>query len=173
METGHMTAAVDLMLDIISKYREKNRGMWDGARLEGFRRLHNTARGEIGEQFVRQYLERSGINARRIGSRADLYDIEVRGKKFEVKTASEGLANSFQFDHVRLDVNYDYLLALAVSPESLRFGAWSRQDVKSGAAGKLVRMAKGQDVTYKITRRADELSGIEKLPGWINARVPK
>ena len=37
----------------------------------------------------------------------------------------------------------------------------------------LVRMAKGQGVTYKITRRADELSGIEKLPGWINARVPK
>ena len=43
----------------------------------------------------------------------------------------------------------------------------------SAAADKLVKMAKGQEVTYKIAKRTDELLDIEKLPGWINASVPE
>ena len=42
-----MTAAVDLMPDIIS-VQEENRGMWDGAGLEGLGNLHNATRGGMG-----------------------------------------------------------------------------------------------------------------------------
>lgn len=38
-------------------------------------------------------------------------------------------------------------------------------------AGNLVRMAEGQSVTFKLTKKADDLDGIERLPEWIRARV--
>ena len=96
-----MTAAVDMMLDVIVEYREKT-GMWEGATLEAFRNLHNTTRGTVGGQFLIRYLCRHGIEASRMGSRSSVYDIEVGGKKIEVKTASEGRNRSFQFNHIRL-----------------------------------------------------------------------
>ena len=166
-----MTAAVDMMLDVIVEYREKT-GMWEGATLEAFRNLHNTTRGTVGEQFLIRYLCRHGIEASRMGSRSSVYDIEVGGKKIEVKTASEGRNRSFQFNHIRLDVGYDYLLALAVSPESLRFGVWPKRVVESGAAGRLVRMARGQGITHKMTKHMDDLEPIENLPRWMAANMP-
>lgn len=166
-----MTTAVDMMLDIIMDHREKP-NMWDGATLESFRSLHNTTRGEIGEQFVIRYMELNGISARSIGPRSGAYDIDIRGKLFEVKTASEGANHSFQLDHMRLDAECDCLLALAVSPESIRFGAWPKRDVVSGSVGRLVRMAKGQGVTHKVTKRIGDLEPIENLPRWMAANVP-
>lgn len=33
----------------------------------------------------------------------------------------------------------------------------------------LVRMAEGQSVTFKLTKKADDLDGIGELPTWIDA----
>lgn len=34
-------------------------------------------------------------------------------------------------------------------------------------AGKLVRMAEGQAVTYKLTKKLDDIVAIEQLPSWL------
>ena len=44
---------------------------------------------------------------------------------------------------------------------------WRKGEVAEGKAGKLVRMAEGQAVTYKITKKLDDMENIDELPLWI------
>ena len=99
------------------------------------------------------------------------WDLEIGGKRFEVKTASEDSGGSFQFNHVRLDRNYDYLLCLGIRPAEIRFGAWRKGDVSEQMAGTLVRMAEGQAVTFKLTKKPESMRKIEDLPGWIKQAI--
>ena len=48
---------------------------------------------------------------------------------------------------------------------------WSKGDVAEEKAGKLVRMAEGQAVTYKLTKKLDEMENIDILPLWIKKAV--
>ncbi len=145
--------------------------IWTGAPLEPFRRVANTNRGDIGEDFVRRYLASFGIVADRVGSRISAADLKIGGKLFEVKTASEDMGGSFQFNHVRLDRTYDYLLCLGVRPDSLLFDAWRKGAVSESSAGTLVRMAEGQSVTFKLTKKPATMKKIEELPGWMLKEV--
>ena len=171
MEAGRTATAAGMMPGIVMDHGEKP-NTWDGATLESFRGLHNASQGEACGQFAIRHVELSGIRARSIGPRSGAYDIDIRGKLFEVKTASEGANHSFQLDHMRLDAECDCLLALAVSPESIRFGACPKRGAVSGSVGRLVRMAKGQGVTHKVTKRIGDLEPIENLPRWMAANVP-
>ena len=93
--------------------------------------------------------------------------MEIEGRKFEVKTASEDISGAFQFNHVRLDRNYDYLLCFGIRPESLTFNAWKKGVLSEGVAGTLVRMAEGQSVTHKLTKSPEQMRPIEELPDWV------
>ena len=157
--------SLDLMLEVIRDHSPASK--WSGATLEPFRQVANTNRGDIGEDFIVRYLEHFGIAAAKSESRVHPWDLEIDGLKFEVKTASEDRSGSFQFNHIRLDRNYDYLLCLGVRPEEIVFNAWRKGDVSEGVAGTLVRMAEGQSVTHKLTKRPDDMKSIEDLPGWI------
>ena len=95
--------------------------------------------------------------------------MEIGGLRFEVKTASEDRGGSFQFNHISLDRNYDYLLCLAIRPEEILFNGWRKGEVSEGVAETLVRMAEGQSVTHKLTRRPDDMKKIEELPEWIRS----
>ena len=75
------------MLAVIREHTPET--IWTDAPLEPFRRVANTNRGDIGEDFVQRYLQRHGIVANRVGSRISAADLEIGGKLFEVKTASE------------------------------------------------------------------------------------
>lgn len=44
-------------------------------------------------------------------------------------------------------------------------------DVVEGVAGRLVRMAEGQSVMFKLTKKADDLDDIGRLPAWIRATL--
>ena len=44
------------------------------------------------------------------------------------------------------------------------FGMWRKGEVVEGGAGRLVRMAEGQAVTYKLTKKLTDLADIEELP---------
>ncbi|MCY4614390.1 MAG: hypothetical protein OXB94_12335 [Nitrospira sp.] len=57
-----------------------------------------------------------------------------------MKTASEDKGGSFQFNHIRLDRKYDYLLCLGISPTNIFFNAWTKGAVAENKAGTLVRM---------------------------------
>ena len=117
-------SAVDLFAEIIKEHAPEN--IWQESPLIGYRRLGNTNRGEIGEEFVRRYLTASGIKVAN-GSRASKTDMQIAGKWFEIKTASLGAKGTFQFNHVRLDREYAYLLCLAVCPLEIRFNTQGRR----------------------------------------------
>ncbi len=109
---------VDLMLQVIHDYSPKS--IWTGAPLEAFRRVENTNRGDIGEEFLVRYLgEQIGFSVAKSGTRGDRQDMLIEGRRFEVKTASLGANGTFQFNHVRLDRDYLYLLCLGVCPDGM------------------------------------------------------
>jgi len=160
---------LELMLRIIRRHMPKTK--WIGAPLAEFRQVANTNRGDIGEEIVLRYLEHYGIPVAAGSSRVSASDIEIFGKRVEVKTASEDVGGSFQFNHVRLDRMYDYLLCLAVRPAGIMFNAWTKGDLSEGKAGTLVRMAEGQSVTFKLTKRPAAMRKIEDLPVWARELV--
>jgi hypothetical protein len=152
---------VQLLVEIIKEHVPED--IWQGSPLIGYRHLGNTNRGEIGEEFVRRYLKKAGIPVGN-GGRTSLTDMQIAGHAFEVKTASLGANGTFQFNHVRLDRKYEYLLCLGICPEEIVFSMWRKGEVAEGMAGHLVRMAEGQAVTYKITKRLSEMRPIADLP---------
>lgn len=153
--------AIDLLVEIIKEHAPEN--IWIGSPVIGYRHLGNTNRGEIGEEFVRRYLRANGFEVGN-GGRTSPTDFRVGELRFEVKTASQGAkGGTFQFNHVRLDRQYDYLLCLGICPHEIRFNMWRKGEVAEGKAGSLVRMAEGQAVTYKITKKLADLVPIEEL----------
>lgn len=152
---------VDLMVEVIREHAPED--IWQDSPLAGYRKLGNTNRGEIGEEFIRRYVSSYGIPVGN-GGRTSETDLRIREKYFEVKTASLGANGTFQFNHVRLDRDYDYLFCLGVCPDSIVFNMWRKGEVAEGKAGRLVRMAEGQAVTYKLTKKLVDMRGIETLP---------
>ena len=161
---------LELMLEVIEEHTPASK--WSGATLEPFRQVANTNRGDIGEEFVARYLDQFEIPVIRSESRIQPWDLEVAGLKFEVKTASEDRGGSFQFNHIRLDRGYDYLLCLGIRPEEILFNGWRKGEVSEGVAGSLVRMAEGQSVTHKLTKRPADMREIEELPDWVRSITP-
>ena len=152
---------IELLVEIIKEHAPED--IWHGSPVAGYRRLGNTNRGEIGEEFVRRYLEGSKIKATR-GIRTALTDMGILKNHLEIKTASLGANGTFQFNHVRLDRKYHYLLCLGICPNDIVFGIWRKGDVAEGRAGTLVRMAEGQSITFKITKKLSEMRPIQEMP---------
>ena len=160
--------AVDLLAEIIQEHSPED--IWRDSPLIGYRRLGNTNRGEIGEEFVSRFLAAHGIDVER-GSRTSQTDLRIGRLRYEVKTASLGASGTFQFNHVRLDRAYDLLLCLGVCPHDVVFRMWRKGAVAEGRAGRLVRMAEGQAVTYKLTKKLDDMRDIAELPGEVLAAL--
>ena len=151
---------VDALKRLIQEHAPED--IWIDSPLIGYRTLGNTNRGEIGEEFVRRYLVHHGINVGN-GNRTSKTDLRIEGRRFEIKTASLGANRTFQFNHIRMDRDYHYLLCLGVCPNDVVFNVWRKGDVAENKAGRLVRMAEGQAVTYKLTKRLEQMLAIEKL----------
>jgi hypothetical protein len=162
---------VKLLVEIIKEHAPKD--IWQGSPLLGYRKLGNTNRGEIGEEFIRRYMKNAGFEVSRKGNRTLATDMRLAGFKFEVKTASLGANGTFQFNHIRLDKAYDYLLCLGICPKEIVFDMWRKGAVAEGTAGHLVRMAEGQSVTWKLTKKVTEMKPIAELPGEIQAKSRK
>lgn len=156
---------VALMVQIIKEHTPASK--WDDAPLRSFRAVANTNRGDIGEDFLLRYRDMHDIPATKSASRVQEWDMEIRGKRFEIKTASEDTGGSFQFNHIRLDRKYNYLLCLGVQPDNIIFGCWGKRQAAEGDAGNLVRMAEGQSITFKLTQRPNGLHPIQELPRWL------
>jgi len=152
---------IKLLVKIIKEHAPKD--IWQGSPVAGYRKLGNTNRGEIGEEFVRRYLHESKIEATK-GIRTALTDMDILKSHLEIKTASLGANGTFQFNHVRMDRKYDYLLCLGICPNDIVFGIWRKGDVAEGRAGTLVRMAEGQSITFKITKKLSEMRPVTEMP---------
>lgn len=160
--------AVDLLGAIIREHAPED--IWQDSPLIGYRMLGNTNRGEIGETFIRRYLEQHGILVEN-GNRTSQTDLRVGTLLFEVKTASLGANRTFQFNHVRSDRRYDYLLCLGICPHQIVFNMWRKGAVAENRAGTLVRMAEGQAVTYKLTKKLDDMIDATELPAMVNSAL--
>lgn len=152
---------VELLVAIIREHAPKD--IWQGSPLAGYRILGNTNRGAIGEEFVRRYLKLSNIEAM-VGARTSLTDMGILESRLEVKTASLGANGTFQFNHVRMDRKYQFLLCLGICPDAVVYGIWRKGDVAEGKAGTLVRMAEGQSITFKLTKKLSDMRPIEQMP---------
>ena len=159
---------IELMVEVIKEHSPKS--IWHGSPLEGYRRLGNTNRGQIGEEFIRKYLLWANISVGN-GSRVTRTDLLIAGKRFEVKTASLGANGTSQFNHIRLDRPYKYLLCLGLCPDMIVFLAWRKGVVSEGGAGSLVRMAEGQSTTHKLTKKLADMKPVEELPSWIRSEA--
>ena len=155
---------VDLLVTIIREHAPKD--IWQDSPLIRYRMLGNTNRGEIGEEFIRRFLDQHEIRVGN-GGRTSRTDLRIGNLRFEVKTASLGANGTFQFNHVRLDRQYDYLLCLGICPHQVVFNMWRKGMVAENRAGTLVRMAEGQAVTYKLTKKLDDMQNIADLPSSI------
>lgn len=154
---------IDLMVEIIQQHNPEN--IWLDSRLMGYRLLGNTNRGEIGEEFVRRYLRDAGMEISH-GNRTEEIDLVVEGYSAEIKTASLGANGTFQFNHIRLDRDYEFLICIGICPDEIVFNMWTGEDVHSESAGHLVRMAQDQAVTYKLTKLRGDMRPID---GFISA----
>lgn len=149
------------MLQVIKENSPSSK--WVDSPLKSYRLPGNTNRGDVGEIFVERLLISLGMDVRRVTSRIKEWDLIIKGKKFEVKSASEGKDRTFEFNHVRLDRKYDFLIYLGVCPYELRYDFWSKGEIAEGKGGLLVRMAEGRSITFKITRNTAQLTPIDKL----------
>lgn len=157
---------IALMVEVIQEHAPED--IWQGSPLAGYRSLGNTNRGAIGEEFIRRFLTEAGLRVRK-SARTSETDLHISEQRFEVKTASLGANGTFQFNHVRLDRNYDFLLCLGICPHEIVFNMWREGEVAENRAGSLVRMAEGQAVTYKITKRLDDMKPVEELPNYLRS----
>jgi hypothetical protein len=144
----------------ISKFIDKK---WTGKLNEGFKHLANTSKGDAAEEFIKIYTQGLGFNSEKNLKRLGDWDVKINEKKFEVKCATEDISGSFQFNHIRFDYKYDFLLCLGVAPNNLLFRIWSKGDVATDKAGTMVSMGRGQNSSFKLTKKASSLYTIEKL----------
>lgn len=118
---SYAISPIDLLLDVIKDHKPES--IWIGSKLKAFRDVENTNRGDIGEEFIHRYLTQLGIPNQYRDSRTEPSDIEIFGKRFEIKTASEDKGGHFQFNHIRHDMPNQYLLCLGIRPNEIMFNA--------------------------------------------------
>ena len=139
----------------------KKTSQWGSQRFEKIKCLmSNTDVGELGEHFILSILEESkkfNKVERPSGKRGD-YDILIMDKTIEVKTATMDIKQNFQFNGIRYDTKYDFLLLLAISPTDIYYKIV--QDVRSL---KLSPMAKGSNASFKYTAQPEGLKNIEEI----------
>jgi len=135
---------------------------WSGKPHQAFKNLPNSSKGDAGEEFIKRYVSALGFTVEKTERLGD-WDLKIENKKFEVKLASEDISGSLQFNHIRYDSKYDYLLCLGVTPDNLVFGIWKKGEVAEGVAGSLVSMGKNQNSSFKLTKKVSSLENINKL----------
>ena len=156
-----------IALDIFTKILDSKKTSienWQGKPLEKAKLVSPTTKGDVGEDFLVEMLIRSGFdNVERLpGQRGD-YDVSAQhaGKSFtfEVKSATEDVRKSFQFNGIRLDRRYSHLFCLGISPDNIHYLI-----VQKSAIGtddyKIVPMAKdfdGSAKSFKLTRTLGQL----------------
>lgn len=156
-----------MLVDVLSRHRDA--GEWVGQRFETAKRLSNATLGDVGQCFLEELCSHVGFDSefprdatgKRLGSEA--WDMRIEGRTFELKTATEEVNGSFQFNHIRYHRDYEALLCIGISPSDIFVSAWTKAEVATGGAGHLVSMDKGTSATYKLTKRSEQLHQIDEF----------
>ena len=136
---------------------------WLGARFEKIKHLSNNKVGEVGQDFVEALCNGLGFNIEfpedEDGNRVtqNPWDVKIEGTTFELKTATEDVSGSFQFNHIRYHRPYQAVLCVGISPDDIFFHRWSKAEITTGEAGNLVSMEKGANASFKLTKKPTQL----------------
>lgn len=155
----------NIFRDIINKH--KNHNKWQHGDYIGMKSISNTKVGTVGQEFIENLCKELNIkneypvNKKNIRATQSPWDIKINDITFELKTATEDTTGKFQFNHIRYHREYQAVLCLGVSPNDLYFSLWSKADIVTGKAGKLVSMEKGANASYKLTKSKEGLNSIE------------
>ena len=149
---------IQLMREVIASRR--NDSKWLNAPLGDVKVLSNTHIGDVGQDFVQKWCAHLGLDWAGSGSRQSSWDARIEGVTFEIKTATEDIHRSFQFNHIRHHREYQALLCLGIAPDTILFDAWRKGDVSEGRAGHLVTMDRGSSATFKLTKRRTALRSL-------------
>jgi len=164
-----MTNPLEIFQEVISgKTIDKK---WTGQPHQAFKNLANTSKGDAGEEFIKKYAESLGFKVGATNRLGD-WDLMINDKMFEIKLASEDITGSFQFNHIRYDSKYDYLLCLGVTPDNLIFNIWTKAEVATGVAGNLVSMGKNQNASFKLTKKPEALKPILEFNKVLTELIP-
>jgi hypothetical protein len=161
---------------IEQKYREVNKDRNFASKFSKIHDLEGNAIGQIGEKFARMVIREFDEVIDDGVIRHDEYDIQTKnGKRFEVKTARQGQRDTFQFNGINPDYNYDYLLCLGICADSILFRIFLENEIfynhqqrkryiEQGALKKqLVPMNPGNAVNYKLTLTIKDLFNVSLL----------
>jgi len=160
-----MTNPVDLFAAVLEEFH--NDPKWTNSLFGKIKTINNTKVGSVGERFIERLCGELSIPCsfptNTLGKRKtqSSWDIRIANIEFELKTATEDISKNFQFNHIRYHREYQALLCLGVAPANLYFEVWSKDDVVSGKAGKLVTMEKDGHASYKLTKNAVQLHIID------------
>ena len=152
---------------------------WKTGDFVGIKTVSNTKVGSVGQDFIEGLCKSLSINCdfpqnkKKLRAKQSSWDIDINGVKFELKTATEDTGGNFQFNHLRYHREYDAVLCLGVTPDDLYFGAWSKADIATSKAGKLVTMEKGANASYKLTKKPTNLHHITHFEKVINEFIAK
>ena len=152
---------------VIAKH--SNDKKWAVGRLAGIKTLSNTKVGSVGQDFIEELCRTLNVpvifplNASNRRLNQSPWDLKMHEITFELKTATEDTGGKFQFNHIRYHRQYDAVLCLGVSPDELLFNIYSKAEIASGKAGKLVSMEKGANASYKLTKSKNELYSIDQF----------
>jgi len=146
-----MTNPIELLIKVAKeKHIEKK---WDDQPLYLIKILPNTSKGDLGEDFIEAYAKELGFEVEHKDSNKGDYDKKINGKKFEIKFATEDQSGNFQFNHIRMDFKYDWLICLGCSPSEIFFEIYPKEDVVMQRAGTMVSMGKGHNADWKLTKK--------------------
>jgi len=156
-----MTDPLKILIELAKKKTIHSK--WTGKLLYPIKILDNSCKGDLAEEFVMEYCKELGFEVEYGKSRLGDYDLAIGGKKFEIKMATEDIGGNFQFNHIRYDYKYDYLICVGVTPDSILFAMFTKADVATGKAGSLVSMGRGQNSSFKLTKSKKSLYAIDGL----------
>ena len=150
---------------------------WIGAKYEGIKIVSNTAVGKVGQTFVESLCVSLALpfvvprDAQGKLLNQSPWDIAILGKQFELKTATEDVSRCFQFNHIRYHRPYDAAIFVGIAPDRILFDCWSKADLVTGKAGRLVSMEAGANASYKYTRRGAQLHPITEFEARVRALI--
>lgn len=157
----------DIFKNIVNKH--KNDTKWDKGDFIGIKSISNTNVGTVGQEFIESLCQllkiefEFPVNKQNLRATQSPWDIKINNINFELKTATEDTHNKFQFNHIRYHRDYQAVLCLGVSPNDLYFNLWSKADITTGKAGKLVSMEKNANASYKLTKSKEHLYHIDEF----------
>ena len=172
---------IKLQKIIERKHEELNLDRDYNAKFSKIRDFEGNAVGQIGEEFAKEIIKEFAEIVSD-GTIHNEYDIQTKsGVFFEVKTARKGRENNtFQFNGINPNYNYDYLLCLGICEDSIHFRIFKKTDVsyihkdrkfyitQENFKKQLVQMNPQNQVNYKLTLNLKELFDFSLLLELLN-----